>query len=91
MTEPFEARLARIEEKLDGLFQRLSERSSSNTTRLDGHDKTIARFGERIGKLEAEHERHKGGKAVVIGLLSGGGIAGGLLVKVLEWLSKSGG
>ncbi|MDL2279075.1 hypothetical protein LJC15_00225 [Desulfovibrio sp. OttesenSCG-928-G11] len=88
ITESTEARLARIEEKLDGIFARLSERCGGNVARLNSHEKSINRFGERLGKLEADQHQRKGGKAAVIGLLTGGGVLGGLAVKVAEFLGK---
>ena len=79
-----------LEEKFDGLNCRLSERCSGHLGRIESLEKTTVRFGERIGKLEADQNRQKGGKAVIMGMLTAGAAAGGLLVKMIEWMGRVG-
>lgn len=84
MSESTEIRLARIEEKVDAMNARLSERCNGSLGRIQVMEKSIARFGERLGSLELDREQRKGGKAVVTTLLAAGGVIGGLLVKWYE-------
>lgn len=86
--ESFDARLARIEEKLDGLAVRVGERCAGNNARIEAHDKSLIRFGERLGRLEAEREQRKGGKAAITLLVVVGAALGGLGAKLVEWLGR---
>lgn len=86
--ESSDARLARIEEKLDGLDKRLIERCATSAARLTTLEKSINKQGERLGRLEGESQHAKGGKAAILALLAGGGVVGGLLVKLLESFGK---
>lgn len=81
-----EERLARIEEKLDGLDARLQERCSGYLGRIQVLEKSMLRQGERIGRLEAETYHAKGGRAALLAAFTLASAAGGLLVKVLSWL-----
>ena len=88
MSESSEIRLARIEEKLDAMDARLSERCNGSLGRIQVLEKSVARFGERLGKLELDREHQRGGKAMIMSLLAGGGVLGGLAVKWFEQLGK---
>ena len=87
--ESQDIRLARIEEKLDALDKRLAERCNGSIGRIEGLEKSVARFGERIGKLEAASHRQEGGFLAVSKILAVGAALGGLLVKLLEWLKNA--
>ncbi len=82
--ESQDARLARIEEKLDAMDKRLHERCAVSGERMRIFEKSIGNFGERLGKVEAVMQQVKGGKAVVMAMLAGAGAVGGLLVKFFE-------
>ena len=84
--ESQDIRLARIEEKLDGLDKRLSERCNGNVGRIDSLEKSIARLGERVGRLETKGHIQEGGFLAVSKILAVGAALGGLLVKLMEWL-----
>ena len=84
--ESFESRTVRIEEKLDGLDKRLSERCNGSVGRIDGIEKAVFRLGERIGKLEANGYRQEGGFIAVTKIFAVGAALGGLLVKLIEWV-----
>ena len=84
LVESQDARLARIEEKLDGLDQRLADRWHSNLGRIESLEKSAVRLGERVGNLEAKGHRHDGGVLAISKTLAAGAALGGLLVKLLE-------
>ena len=84
VSESQDARLARIEEKLDGLDKRLAERWHSNAGRIESLEKSVVRLGERVGKLEAIGHRQEGGFLAISKTLAAGAALGGLLVKLLE-------
>jgi len=79
-------RLARIEEKIDGLGQRFGERLATMEARLNGLEKSSERRGERLGKLEAAEERRKGGFAVMAFAWAAAATVGGMVVKFLPML-----
>ena len=83
-SESQDARLARIEEKLDGLDKRLAERCNSNVGRIESLEKSVVRLGERVGKLEAKGHRQDGGILAISKTLAAVAAQGGLLVKLLE-------
>ena len=85
--DSFDARMARIEEKLDGMDKRLAERCNSNIGRIDSLEKSVVRLGERVGKLEAKGYRQEGGWMAVGKILAVGAALGGLIVKLLEWFT----
>lgn len=76
-------RLGRIEEMLKGLDARLAERCSGYLGRIQTLEKSVARQGERIGRLEAQANYGKGGRAAVLTALGLAFAAGGLLMKLL--------
>lgn len=76
-------RLARIEEKIDGLGLRFGERLATVEARLHGLEKSSERRGERLGKLEAAEERRKGGFAVMACAWAAAATVGGLVAKFL--------
>ncbi len=86
LSESQDARLARIEEKLDGLDKRLAERCGSNVGRIESLEKSVVRLGERVGKIEADGHRQQGGFIAISKILIIGAALGGLIVKILEWL-----
>lgn len=88
-SESQDARLARIEEKLDGLDKRLAERCGSNVGRIESLEKSVVRLGERVGKIEAAGYRQEGGFIAISKILVIGAALGGLIVKLLEWLKIS--
>jgi hypothetical protein len=90
MTQEFDKeiyeRLARIEEKIDGLGQRFGERLATVEARLHGLEKSSERRGERLGKLEAAEERRKGGFAVMAMVWVAAAAIGGMVVSYLPQL-----
>ena len=76
-------RLARIEEKIDGLGLRFGERLATVEARLNGLEKSSERRGERLGKLEAAEERRKGGVAVMAMVWAAAAAIGGIVVRYL--------
>ncbi|GHV50902.1 hypothetical protein FACS1894168_2610 [Deltaproteobacteria bacterium] len=76
-------RLARIEEKIDGLGLRFGERLATVEARLHGLEKSSERRGERLGKLEAAEERRKGGFAVMAMVWAAAAAIGGIVVRYL--------
>ena len=76
-------RLARIEEKIDGLGLRCGERLATVEARISGLEKSSERRGERLGKLEAAEERRKGGFAVLAIIWTAAAAIGGMLVRYL--------
>ncbi len=76
-------RLARIEEKIDGLGLRFGERLATVEARISGLEKSSERRGERLGKLEAAEERRKGGFAVLAIIWTAAAAIGGMLVRYL--------
>jgi hypothetical protein len=79
-------RLARIEEKIDGLGLRFGERLATVEARLHGLEKSSERRGERLGKLEAAEERRKGGFAVMAMVWAAAAAIGGIVVRYLPQL-----
>jgi hypothetical protein len=79
-------RLARIEEKIDGLGLRFGERLATVEARLHGLEKSSERRGERLGKLEAAEERRKGGIAVMAMVWAAAAAIGGIVVRFLPSL-----
>ena len=79
-------RLARIEEKIDGLGLRFGERLATVETRLHGLEKSSERRGERLGKLEAAEERRKGGLAVMAVVWAAAAALGGAIAKFMPML-----
>ena len=84
--ESFDARMARIEEKIDALDKRLSERCNGSMGRIESLEKSVIRLGERVGKMEAFGHRQEGGILAISKILAVGVALGGLFVKLLEWL-----
>ncbi|WP_298034739.1 hypothetical protein [uncultured Desulfovibrio sp.] len=76
-------RLARIEEKIDGLGLRFGERLATVEARLHSLEKSSERRGERLGKLEAAEERRKGGFAAMAFVWAAAATVGGLVAKFL--------
>lgn len=94
MTGSTETRLARLEAKVDGMQESmaqhfsslercLSERCVTHLGRIEALEKGAIRAGERIGKLEAENYRRKGGKTMLAAIVAAASAAGGVIVKVL--------
>jgi len=81
-------RLARIEEKIDGLGLRFGERLATVEARLNGLEKSSERRGERLGKLEAAEERRKGGIAVMAVIWGLAAAIGGMAAKFLPELLR---
>ena len=76
-------RLARIEEKIDGLGLRFGERLATVEARISGLEKSSERRGERLGRLEAAEERRRGGFAVLAIIWAAAAAIGGMLVRYL--------
>ena len=66
--------LARIETKLEAHFSRDDERAE----RWNDHE-------ERLAALEAEENKRKGGKAMLVALMGAAAALGGLIVKLLPF------
>jgi hypothetical protein len=83
-----DARLARIEEKIDGLDRLLTARCAGCHTRIGALEKSCLRQGERLGKLEAVEQQRRGGKGVLLtlgaGLSAVLGALGALTAKLLD-------
>jgi hypothetical protein len=83
-----DARLARIEEKIDGLDKLLTARCAGCHTRIGALEKSCLRQGERLGKLEALEHQRRGGKGVLLALgavISATlGAVGVLMAKILD-------
>lgn len=82
--ESQDARLARMEEKMDAMQRQLVERCAASGERMRQLEKSISNFGERMGKVEAVIQQINGGKAVIMAMLAVAGAIGGLLVKFFE-------
>jgi len=74
VSESVEVRLARIEVKLDAHFSRDDERAA----KWEGHE-------ERIQALEAEENKRKGGKAMLVALMGAAAALGGIVAKLLPF------
>ena len=86
--ESTEARLARIEEKIDGLDKRLAERMHGYLGRIEALEESSIRQGVRLGKLEqAEHHR-RGGLAVMAAIWAGAGAVGAFAFKIAQFFER---
>lgn len=81
--ESADAKLARIEEKIDGLDKRLAERCSGYLGRIQSLEKGQVDQGKRIGTLEAADNKRKGAWAAMMGIAGAAGALGGAVVKFL--------
>jgi len=79
-----ESCLARIEEKLKNMTETSAEYRGSAKERMDRFEESIIRIGERIGKVEADLERLRGGKTALLWLISCGGVIGAALLKLFS-------
>lgn len=78
-----EARLARIEEKIDGLDKRLAERFFAYLGRIEALEESAARRDERLGRLERADEQRRGGLAVMAAIWAGAGAVGAMVFRFL--------
>lgn len=83
--ESTEARLARIEEKIDGLDKRLAERMHGYLGRIEALEESSIRQGVRIGRLERQEEHRRGGLAVMAAVWAGAGVVGGIVFRFFPW------
>lgn len=81
--EPIEARMARMEEKIDALTNHMGERCGVSVGRIGALEKSTIRQGERLGKLELAEERRKGGMAVMMALWAAAGTLGAVVSRFL--------
>lgn len=89
MTESAEAKLARIEEKIDGLDKRLAERCQGSLGRILSLEKGQKHQGERIGRLEAADNKRKGAYAVLLALAGAAGAAGAFMERFFSaWAGR---
>lgn len=79
--ESAEVRLARIEEKIDGLEKRLAERFFGYLGRIEALEESSVRQGKRIGRLERADEQRRGGLAVMAAIWAGAGALGALVFR----------
>ena len=82
--ESTEARLARIEEKIDGLDKRLAERMHGYLGRIEALEESSIRQGKRIGQLEQAEQQRKGGVAVMAAIFAGAGALGAWAAKIFQ-------
>ncbi|MCL1915676.1 MAG: hypothetical protein FWG17_03065 [Desulfovibrionaceae bacterium] len=68
--------LQRIENQLETLAEHNAEYRGVMKERVDRLEASQSGMGARIGTVEAEIHRAKGGKAALLGLLTGGGALG---------------
>ena len=82
--ESTEARLARIEEKIDGLDKRLAGRMHGYLGRIEALEESSIRQGKRIGLLEQAEQQRKGGLAVMTAIWAGAGAIGAMAARFFE-------